>query len=64
MGNKWGQGKDAGSANKQCTNIDEQAESFHYVLSSLTNKAAFQTSGILSAHFDWACSFKTFCLLA
>lgn len=51
MDTLWGQGKDAMSANKQCTNIDEQAESFITYLSSLSNKEALQTSGVLSPHF-------------
>lgn len=51
MDTLWGQGKDAMSANKQCTNIDEQAESFITYLSGLSNKEALQTSGVLSAHF-------------
>jgi transposase len=51
MDTLWGQGKDAMSANKQYTNIDEQAESFITYLSSLSNKEALRTSGVLSAHF-------------
>jgi hypothetical protein len=51
MDTLWGQGKDAMNANTQCTNIDEQAESFITYLSSLSNKEALQAFGALSAHF-------------
>jgi hypothetical protein len=46
-----GQGKDVISANKQYTNIDQQAESFITHLTSLSNREAVKTSGVLSAHF-------------
>ena len=47
----WVQGKDVISANKQYTNIDQQAESFITHLTSLSNREALKTSGVLSAHF-------------
>jgi hypothetical protein len=39
------------SGNKQYTNIDQQAESFIRHLTSLSNRKALKTSGVLSAHF-------------
>jgi hypothetical protein len=51
MDTLWGQGKDVISANKQYTNIDQQAESFITYLTSLSNRKALNTSGVLSAHF-------------
>jgi hypothetical protein len=51
MDTLWGQAKDATSANKQYTDIDEQAEAFIAHLRSLSNKEALQTSGVLSEHF-------------
>jgi hypothetical protein len=51
MDTLWGQGKDVISANKQYTNIDQQAESFIMHLTSLSNREALKTSGVLSAHF-------------
>jgi hypothetical protein len=46
-----GQGKDVIFSSKQYTDIDEQAESFIAHLSSLSNKSALQTSGVLSEQF-------------
>jgi hypothetical protein len=51
MDTLWGQGKDAICANKQYTDIDEQAESFVTHLSRLSDKDALQTSGVLSEQF-------------
>jgi hypothetical protein len=51
MDTLWGQGKDAIGANKQYTDIDEQAESFIAHLTSLSNREALHTSGVLSEHF-------------
>ena len=51
MDTLWGQAKDVISANKQYTSIDQQAESFITHLSSLSNKEALRTSGVLSARF-------------
>jgi transposase len=47
----WGQGKDAIVANKQYTDIDEQALSFITYLQDLSNKNALLTSGVMSQHF-------------
>jgi hypothetical protein len=38
-------------ANKQYINIDEQAELFITYLSSLSNREALQTLGVLFMHF-------------
>lgn len=46
-----GQGKDAICANKQYTDIDEQAQSFIAHLSRLSDKEALQISGVLSEQF-------------
>ena len=51
MDTLWGQGKDLISANKQYTNIDQQAELFITDLTSLSNREALTTSGVVSAHF-------------
>lgn len=51
MDTLWGQGKDVISANKQYTNIDQQAESFITYLTSLSNREALKTSGVLSTRF-------------
>ena len=51
MDTLWGQGKDVISANKQYTNIDQQAELFITHLISLSNREALKTSGLLSAYF-------------
>ena len=59
MDTLWGQGKDAMNANKQCTNIEEQAESFVTYLSSLSNKEALTDVGhTVRAFLPEACSFK------
>ena len=42
MDTLWGQGKDVISANKQHTNIDQQAESFIRHLTSLSNREALK----------------------
>jgi hypothetical protein len=51
MDTLWGQGKDVISASKQYTNIDQRAESFLTHLTSLSDRQALKTSGVLSAHF-------------
>lgn len=47
----WGQAKDVVSANKQYTDIDEQAALFISYLYSLSDRQALQTSGVLSNNF-------------
>ena len=56
MDTLWGQGKAVNSANKQYTNIDQQAESFIMHLTSLSNREALKTSGVLSVNF-WLGAF-------
>jgi len=51
MDTLWGQAKDAMTANKQYVGIDEQADAFVTHLTSLSNRMALQTSGVLSEHF-------------
>jgi DDE superfamily endonuclease len=51
MDTLWGQGKDVISVNKQYGSIDEQVERFVGHLSSLSNKEALHTSGVLSEEF-------------
>jgi hypothetical protein len=51
MDTLWGQGKDAISVNRQYARLDEQVGSFIAHLSGLSNKAALQTSGVLSKNF-------------
>jgi len=63
MDTLWGQGKDAISANKQYTSIDEQAALFIDYVGGLSNRKALQTSGVRSKHF-WLrrAMSKKFCL--
>jgi transposase len=51
MDTLWGQGKDAISANKQYTSMNEQTALFVEYVSGLSNARALQTSGILSKRF-------------
>ena len=62
MDTLWGQAKDAIAANTQYADIDEQVEAFITHVNGLSNKAALQTSGVLSEHF-WLKSVlsKKFC---
>jgi hypothetical protein len=51
MDTLWGQIKDIVSANKQYATIDEQVERFLEEVSSLSNREALHTSGVLSEDF-------------
>jgi hypothetical protein len=51
MDTLWGQAKDAICVNTQYTEIDEQANAFITHISSLSNREALQTSGVMSQHF-------------
>jgi hypothetical protein len=47
----WGQAKDAVSANKQYTSLDDQVERFLAYLSSFSNHAALTTAGVCAPDF-------------
>jgi hypothetical protein len=51
MDTLWKRGKDVISANKQHARLDDQVELFITHLSSLLNKEALETSGVLSKKF-------------
>lgn len=48
---QWGQGKDVISANKQYASIEEQVDLFLRYVSSLSDREALHTSGVLSEDF-------------
>lgn len=51
MDTLWEQAKDAVCVNTQYADIDGQADAFMVHVSGLSNRAALQTSGVLSKHF-------------
>lgn len=51
MDTLWGQGKDAVSAGKQYSSIEEQVDRFLNFLKGLPNQEALHTSGVLSPGF-------------
>jgi hypothetical protein len=51
MDTLWGQAKDAICVNTQYVDIDEQADAFIAHVTSLSNREALRTSGVMSEHF-------------